>query len=132
MYVAPNSVSLDGVFPKTPEWTLNFSPQYAFPIRSGGTVTLRADYSYKSKLFHDVGKPRTRGYQEGKGTTFHHHDAVGARMTKKRMTALRYSNDDVAAVTALVDASDAEELADRCHLLSDGRLADDDPPGTAG
>ncbi len=53
-------------------------------------------------LFHDIGKPRTRGYQEGKGTTFHHHDAVGARMTKKRMTALRYSNDDVAKVTALV------------------------------
>lgn len=53
-------------------------------------------------LFHDVGKPRTRGYLEGKGTTFHHHDAVGARMTKKRMTALRYSNDDVAQVTALV------------------------------
>ncbi|NNE12079.1 MAG: HDIG domain-containing protein, partial [Ilumatobacter sp.] len=53
-------------------------------------------------LFHDIGKPRTRGYAEGKGTTFHHHDAVGARMTKKRMTDLRYSNDDVAAVTALV------------------------------
>ncbi len=53
-------------------------------------------------LFHDVGKPRTRDHQEGKGTTFHHHDAVGARMTKKRMTALRYSNDDVAKVTALV------------------------------
>ncbi len=53
-------------------------------------------------LFHDIGKPRTRGYVEGKGTTFHHHDAVGARMTKKRMTALRYSNDDVAAVTSLV------------------------------
>ncbi len=53
-------------------------------------------------LFHDVGKPRTRGYLEGKGTTFHHHDAVGARMTNKRMKALRYSNDDVAAVTKLV------------------------------
>jgi poly(A) polymerase len=53
-------------------------------------------------LFHDIGKPKTRGYIEGKGTTFHHHDAVGARMTKKRMTALRYSNDDVAKVTALV------------------------------
>ncbi len=53
-------------------------------------------------LFHDIGKPRTRGHQEGKGTTFHHHDAVGARMTKKRMTELRYSNDDVAKVTALV------------------------------
>jgi poly(A) polymerase len=53
-------------------------------------------------LFHDVGKPRTRGYQPGKGTTFHHHDAVGARLTRKRMEALRYSNDDVAAVTELV------------------------------
>jgi poly(A) polymerase len=53
-------------------------------------------------LFHDVGKPRTRGYQPGKGTTFHHHDAVGARITRKRMEALRYSNDDVAAVTELV------------------------------
>ena len=41
-------------------------------------------------LFHDVGKPRTRGYQPGKGVTFHHHDAVGARMTRKRLEALRY------------------------------------------
>ena len=46
-------------------------------------------------LFHDVGKPQTRGFQKGKGVTFHHHDAVGARMTRKRLTALRYSNDDV-------------------------------------
>ncbi len=53
-------------------------------------------------LFHDVGKPRTRGYQKGKGVTFHHHDAVGARMTRKRLTALRYSNDDIEAVTELV------------------------------
>ncbi len=53
-------------------------------------------------LFHDVGKPRTRGFQPGKGTTFHHHDAVGARMARKRMEALRYSNDDVSAVTELV------------------------------
>ncbi len=53
-------------------------------------------------LFHDIGKPRTRGFLEGKGTTFHHHDAVGARMTRKRMTALRYSNEDIEAVTELV------------------------------
>jgi poly(A) polymerase len=53
-------------------------------------------------LFHDIGKPRTRGYAEGKGTTFHHHDAVGARMTRKRMTAMRFSNDDIAAVSELV------------------------------
>ncbi len=53
-------------------------------------------------LFHDVGKPRTRGYQKGKGVTFHHHDAVGARMTRKRMEALRYSTHDTEAVTELV------------------------------
>ena len=53
-------------------------------------------------LFHDVGKPRTRGYQPGKGTTFHHHDAVGARITRKRMEALRYPAADIAAVTSLV------------------------------
>ncbi len=53
-------------------------------------------------LFHDVGKPRTRGYQQGKGVTFHHHDAVGARMTRKRMEALRYSHDDIARVSELV------------------------------
>ena len=54
-------------------------------------------------LFHDVGKPKTRGYRKGKGVTFHHHDVVGARMTRDRMSALRYGNDDVAAVSELVD-----------------------------
>jgi poly(A) polymerase len=54
-------------------------------------------------LFHDVGKPITRGFRKGKGVTFHHHDVVGARMTRDRMLALRYSNDDVKAVTSLVD-----------------------------
>ncbi len=66
----------------------------------------RQDFDFRrvrlAALFHDIGKPRTRGFQAGKGTTFHHHDAVGARMTRKRMTALRYSNEDIAAVGELV------------------------------
>ncbi len=53
-------------------------------------------------LMHDVGKPRTRGYLKGKGVTFHHHEVVGARMTRTRLQALRYSNDDVDAITELV------------------------------
>ena len=53
-------------------------------------------------LMHDVGKPRTRGYLKGKGVTFHHHEVVGARMTRTRLQALRYSNDDVEAITELV------------------------------
>ena len=55
-----------------------------------------AEFDYRitrlAALFHDVGKPPTRGYQPGKGITFHHHDVVGARMTRKRMEALRYSD----------------------------------------
>ena len=69
-------------------------------------ATERAAFDFRrtrlAALFHDVGKPRTRGYQKGRGVTFHHHDAVGARMTRKRLEALRYSNDDVEAVVELV------------------------------
>lgn len=53
-------------------------------------------------LFHDVGKPKTRGYLDGKGTTFHMHDVVGAKITKKRLVALRYPNDDVERIVELV------------------------------
>ena len=67
---------------------------------------MHADFDFRrtrlAALFHDVGKPQTRGYQQGKGVTFHHHDAVGARMTRKRLIALRYSHDDVEAITELV------------------------------
>ena len=53
-------------------------------------------------LFHDVGKPRTRAFGPG-GVSFHHHDVVGARMTRARMEALRYSGEDIAAVARLVE-----------------------------
>ena len=35
--------------------------------------------------------------------TFHHHEVVGARMTRDRLQALRYSNADVEAITRLVE-----------------------------
>jgi poly(A) polymerase len=67
----------------------------------------RPDFDFRitrlAALFHDVGKPKTRSYRDGKGVAFHHHDVVGARMTRERMHALRYSNDDVDAVTRLVE-----------------------------
>ena len=53
-------------------------------------------------LFHDVGKPRTRAITDG-GVTFHHHEMVGARMTRVRMEALRYSSDDIDVVVRLVE-----------------------------
>ncbi len=54
-------------------------------------------------LFHDVGKPKTRSFGPGGTVTFHHHEVVGARMTRDRMRALRYSSDDVETVSRLVD-----------------------------
>ncbi len=52
-------------------------------------------------LFHDVGKPKTRSIG-GNGVSFHHHEVVGARMTRDRMKALRFSNEMVSDVTQLV------------------------------
>lgn len=54
-------------------------------------------------LFHDIGKPRTRRFEQDGRVSFHHHEVVGAKMTKKRMTALKYSNDMVKDVSRLVE-----------------------------
>ena len=52
-------------------------------------------------LFHDIGKPATRAFVEG-GVTFHHHEVVGARMTRDRMKALRYAKHEIEDVSRLV------------------------------
>ena len=54
-------------------------------------------------LFHDVGKPKTRSFGPGGTVSFHHHEVVGARMTRDRMRALNYSNHDIETVTRLVE-----------------------------
>lgn len=53
-------------------------------------------------LFHDIGKPKTRAFHEGKGVSFHHHEVVGARMSRQRLKALKYSTEDTDAITELV------------------------------
>jgi poly(A) polymerase len=53
-------------------------------------------------LLHDIGKPRTRAFGPG-GVTFHHHEVVGARMTRERLTALRYPHDEIEIITKLVE-----------------------------
>jgi poly(A) polymerase len=69
-------------------------------------------------LMHDVGKPRTRTFQDDGTVTFHHHDVVGAKLTRKRMKALRFSNDEIAAVSKLV------ELHLRFHGYGSGEWTD--------
>ncbi|MGC5053820.1 CCA tRNA nucleotidyltransferase [Micromonospora sp. DT48] len=53
-------------------------------------------------LMHDVGKPATKAIGPDGRVSFHHHEVVGARLTKARMKALRYPKDVTAKVTALV------------------------------
>ncbi|MBA8805673.1 poly(A) polymerase [Nocardioides ginsengisegetis] len=69
-------------------------------------------------LMHDVGKPRTRRFVDDGTVTFHHHDVVGAKITRKRMKALRFSNDDIEAVSKLV------ELHLRFHGYGTGEWTD--------
>lgn len=52
-------------------------------------------------LFHDVGKPATKQIVS-QGVTFHHHDVVGAKLTRARMRALKYPVQDVEDVSKLV------------------------------
>ncbi|GIU84655.1 MAG: CCA tRNA nucleotidyltransferase [Acidimicrobiales bacterium] len=52
-------------------------------------------------LFHDVGKPKTRVIGPD-GVSFHHHEVVGARMTRDRMRALRYPTEEIEDVSRLV------------------------------
>jgi poly(A) polymerase len=55
-------------------------------------------------LLHDVGKPKTRRHEPGGGVSFHHHEVVGARLVRARLTALRFPKDvveDVAELTAM-------------------------------
>ncbi|MFE1170896.1 CCA tRNA nucleotidyltransferase [Streptomyces sp. NPDC058773] len=69
-------------------------------------------------LLHDIGKPRTRRFEKDGRVSFHHHEVVGAKMTKKRMTALKYSNDLVKDVSRLV------ELHLRFHGYGTGEWTD--------
>jgi poly(A) polymerase len=52
-------------------------------------------------LFHDIGKPDTRQFGKD-GVSFHHHEVVGARLTRKRLKALRYPREVVDDVSRLV------------------------------
>ncbi|HET7682603.1 MAG TPA: CCA tRNA nucleotidyltransferase [Marmoricola sp.] len=69
-------------------------------------------------LMHDVGKPRTRRFLDDGAVTFHNHDVVGAKLTRKRMRALRFSTDTIDAVGQLV------ELHLRFHGYGSGEWSD--------
>lgn len=64
------------------------------------------DFSFDVRLaalFHDVSKPEVRRWSDEKHEwTFHGHEVVGARVTRKALTDLRFSRETIEKVTKLV------------------------------
>ena len=54
-------------------------------------------------LLHDIGKPATRRFEAGGAVSFYHHDIVGAKLAKKRLTALRFDKSTVDSVARLIE-----------------------------
>jgi poly(A) polymerase len=113
-------------FPELPEMSLEQDPihrhkdvlTHTFAVVENVRPDANPDFDFRitrlAALFHDIGKPKTRSIRKGKGVTFHHHEVVGARMTRERLKALKYSTEDVEAITSLV------ELHLRFHTYSMG------------
>jgi tRNA nucleotidyltransferase (CCA-adding enzyme) len=54
-------------------------------------------------LFHDVGKPASRRWSDEKRDwTFHGHEVVGAKMTRKLLERLKFTRETIEKVTKLV------------------------------
>ena len=90
-------------------------------------------------LLHDIGKPATRRFEKNGGVSFHHHEMVGAKLTRARLRALRFDKETIKAVSRLVElhlrfhgygggewtdsavrryVTDAGPLLSRLHLLT--------------
>jgi poly(A) polymerase len=99
----------DQFFPELPRLAMEQDPNHrhkdvlahTFAVvdkASPDDLTLRL-----AALFHDIGKPETRQFGPD-GVSFHHHEVVGARITRRRMKALRFPReitDDVAQLVFL-------------------------------
>jgi len=69
-------------------------------------------------LLHDIGKPKTRTLLLDGRVAFHLHEVVGAKLARRRLTALRFPNDVVKDVSRLV------ELHLRFHGYGEGEWTD--------
>ncbi|WP_370091975.1 CCA tRNA nucleotidyltransferase [Streptacidiphilus sp. MAP12-20] len=93
--------------------------EQAIDLESTGEGDGKPDLTLRlAALLHDIGKPRTRRFEQGGGVSFHHHELVGAKMTKKRLRDLKYSNELIADVSRLV------ELHLRFHGYGSGEWTD--------
>jgi poly(A) polymerase len=97
----------DYFFPELPKLQLEQDPvhhhkdvlkhTWAVVDKTSPSLVLRL-----AALFHDIAKPNTRAITD-EGVTFRFHDVVGAKITRQRMAALKYSQDIIDDVAMLVE-----------------------------
>jgi poly(A) polymerase len=101
------------------EHTLTVLEQAISLESNGGPGNSNPDLVLRlAALMHDVGKPKTRRFEPGGGVSFHHHEVVGAKLTRARLRALRFPKDVVEDVSRLV------ELHLRFHGYGSGEWTD--------
>jgi poly(A) polymerase len=71
--------------------------EQAIALESEPDLTLRM-----AALLHDIGKPATRRMEPDGRVSFHHHEVVGAKLTRRRLRALAYPKDFTEDVAQLV------------------------------
>lgn len=109
LWVAIDSGLMDELVPELSDLRMEQDPIHRHKDVLSHTVAVAANAGPDlvvrlACLFHDIGKPRTRAFQDG-NVTFRHHEAVGAKITRRRLRALGYSEDIVRDVTELVRLS---------------------------
>jgi tRNA nucleotidyltransferase (CCA-adding enzyme) len=81
-------------------------PYHAHPVFEHSVFTVdaapRSLTVRMAALFHDVAKPQAKREIEG-GATFYGHEDYGARVARKVLERLRYSNDFIDQVVLLID-----------------------------
>jgi poly(A) polymerase len=88
---------------------IELEPRYGLE----GDLTVRL-----AALLHDIGKPKTRELLPDGRVAFHLHEVVGAKLTRRRLSALRFPNDVIHDVSRLV------ELHLRFHGYGEGEWTD--------
>lgn len=109
LWAAVDSGLADELVPELPALRLEQDPIHRHKDVLAHTIAVTAKTSPDlcirlAALFHDIGKPATRSFEHG-GVTFRHHEAVGAKMTRRRLRELGYDKPLVADVAELVRLS---------------------------
>jgi poly(A) polymerase len=137
LWQAVDSGLAGDLVPELPALRLEQDPIHRHKDVLAHTIAVTAKTSPDLKLrlaalFHDIGKPATRSFEHG-GVTFRHHEAVGAKMTRRRLREMGYDKPLVADVVELVrlsgrfkgyadgwsDAAVRRYARDAGHLLGD-------------